>query len=106
MRELDGWVYSSQPLWFQVTDEALRMRRMRERVSPTGDLVRRVHDDVLYRVSPEQLEREAAAAGLVPLERLRIDSGDSEAGSVVVVLGASDSGPAQTAPPGAPREAK
>jgi predicted O-methyltransferase YrrM len=34
MRELDRWVYSSEPLWVQVGDRALTVRRLRERVSP------------------------------------------------------------------------
>ncbi len=66
MREVDGWVYSSEPLWVQVSDEVLRMRRLRERVSPSGDLVRRVHDDVLHRLTPEQLEAEALPRGPAP----------------------------------------
>jgi SAM-dependent methyltransferase len=86
MREVDGWVYYSEPLWVQVFDETLRMRRLRERVSPTGDQLRRVHDDVLYRLPPERLESEARVAGLHPVERRSVSAGDHEAGSVVVVL--------------------
>jgi SAM-dependent methyltransferase len=86
MREIDGWVYSSEPLWVQVSDDVLRMRRLRERVSPTGDLVRKVHDDVLYRLTPEQLESEAAEAGMRPAERRTIEPSTYEAGSVAVVL--------------------
>ncbi|MBM3666552.1 MAG: class I SAM-dependent methyltransferase [Actinobacteria bacterium] len=86
MREVEGWVYSSEPLWVQVSGETLRMRRMRERVSPTGDLVRRVHDDVLHRVQPEDLEREGTEAGLSPAGRRIIAEGDYEAGSVAVIL--------------------
>jgi SAM-dependent methyltransferase len=86
MREIDGWVYSSEPLWVQVSDEVLRMRRLRERVSPSGDLVRKVHDDVLHRLSPGQLESEAREAGMAAAERRRIDPSTYEAGSVVVVL--------------------
>lgn len=86
MRELDGWVYSSEPLWVQVGDDVLRMRRLRERVAPGGDLVRKVHDDILHRLSPEQLEAEAGAAGLRPLDRRAIPSSTYEAGSVAVIL--------------------
>lgn len=86
MREVCGWVYSSEPLWVEVGDEALRMRRMRERVAPDGDLVRRVHDDVLHRLAPEQLEAEAAAAGLRPCGRRTIEASPSEAGSIVVIV--------------------
>ncbi len=62
------------------------MRRLRERVSPDGDLVRRVHDDVLHRLTPEQLEAEASQAGLRPAGRRTIPSSEQEAGSLVVIL--------------------
>jgi SAM-dependent methyltransferase len=86
MRELDGWVFSSEPLWVQVSDDVLRMRRLRERVSPGGDLVRKVHDDVLHRLPPEQLEAEGAMAGLRPAGRRMIPSSDYEAGSITVLM--------------------
>lgn len=86
MREIDGWVYSSEPLWVQVSDAALRVRRLRERVSPGGELERTVHDEVLHRITPEQLELEAAEAGMRPLERRPIPSGGSEADSLAVIL--------------------
>ena len=86
MRELDGWVYSSEPLWVQVGDEVLTVRRLRERVSPDGRLERTVHDDVLRRVSPERLEHEAEELGLRPAGRRQISSGPNEADSAVVLL--------------------
>lgn len=86
MREIDDWVYSSEPLWVQVSDDVLRMRRLRERVSPGGDLVRKVHDDVLHRLPPEQLEAEGAMAGLRPAGRRMIPSSDYEAGSITVLM--------------------
>lgn len=86
MRELDGWVYSSEPLWVQVGDDALKVRRLRERVSPDGDIQRTVHDEHLHRVSPDRLELEAEEAGLRPAGRRRISSGPDEADSAVVLL--------------------
>jgi SAM-dependent methyltransferase len=86
MRELDGWVYSSEPLWVQVSDDDLRVRRIRERVSPEGKMDRSVHDDVLHRISPEQLEEEAEGAGWRPAGRRQIVYGPDEADSVVVLL--------------------
>jgi SAM-dependent methyltransferase len=86
MREVGGWVYYSEPLWVQVSDHALRMRRLRERVAPGGDLVRRVHDDVLHRISPERIEEEARTAALAPVERREIVSSAYEAGSIVILL--------------------
>jgi SAM-dependent methyltransferase len=86
MREVDDWVFSSEPLWVQVLDDRLRMRRMRQRVSPQGDMARRVHDDVLYRVSPDELEAQAAEAGLAAAGREQVPSSEHEAGSVIVIL--------------------
>lgn len=86
MRELDGWVYSSEPLWVQVGEDVLRVRRLRERVSPEGRMERTVHDEILHRVSPERLELEAEDAGLRPVGRRQISSGPDEADSTVVLL--------------------
>jgi hypothetical protein len=86
MREVDEWVFSSEPLWVQVLEDRLRMRRLRQRVSPQGDMTRRVHDDVLYRLSPDELEAQASEAGLRAAERERVPSSEHEAGSVIVIL--------------------
>jgi predicted O-methyltransferase YrrM len=86
MREFDGWVYSSEPLWVQVGDEVLTVRRLRERVSPDGQMERAVHDDILHRVSPDRLELEAEEAGLRRAGRRQIGSGPDEADSAVVLL--------------------
>ena len=64
------------------------MRRLRERVSPDGSIEREVHDEILHRVDPDALEREAADAGFLPIGRRSISSGENEADSVVVLLGA------------------
>jgi predicted O-methyltransferase YrrM len=86
MREIDDWVYSSEPLWVQVGDEALHIRRLRERVSPDGEMERTVHDDFLHRVSPDRLELEGEEAGLQRAGRRQISSGPNEADSTVVLL--------------------
>jgi precorrin-6B methylase 2 len=86
MRELDGWVYSSEPLWVQVGDAVLTVRRLRERVSPDGRMERTVHDDILHRVSPDRLELEAEEAGLRRAGRRQLSSGPNEADSAVVLL--------------------
>jgi precorrin-6B methylase 2 len=86
MREIDGWVYSSEPLWVQVGDEALTVRRLRERVSPDGRIDRTVQDEILRRVDPGRLELEAEQAGLRPAGRRQISSGPNEADSIAVLL--------------------
>lgn len=89
MREVDGWVYSSEPLWVQVSDERLTVRRVRERVSPEGERERVVHDELLHRLSPERLELEAQDAGFTPSGIRPLHSGANEADSVVVLLEAA-----------------
>jgi len=89
MRELDGWVYSSEPLWVQVGDRALTVRRLRETVSPEGRMERDIHDEILHRIDPETLEREAADVGLRPSGRRQISSGENEADSTAVLLEAA-----------------
>jgi precorrin-6B methylase 2 len=86
IRELDGWVYSSEPLWVQVGDAALTVRRLRERVDPSGGIERGIHDEVLHRVSPERLGLEAEEAGFSSAGTRQISSGPNEADSTVVLL--------------------
>ncbi len=85
IREIGDWVYSSEPLWVQVGDRTMRVRRLRERVSPDGEMERTVHDELLERVSPEQLEEEVRDTGLRPAGRRAIEAGPNEADSVVVL---------------------
>jgi SAM-dependent methyltransferase len=86
MREVDGWVYSSEPLWVQVADSEMTVRRLRERVSPDGEIERGFNDEHLHRLTPETLEAEAGAAGLAVRERRPISAGPREADSVTVIL--------------------
>jgi precorrin-6B methylase 2 len=86
MREVDDWVFSSEPLWVQVGDDALTVRRVREKVSPEGRIERAVHDEVLMRLSPERLELEAEGTGLRPAGRRQVSSGPNEADSTVVLM--------------------
>jgi SAM-dependent methyltransferase len=85
LREIGDWVYSSEPLWVQVNERAMKVRRLRERVSPDGEMERMVHDELLERVSPEQLEEEMREAGLHPAGRRAIEAGANEADSVAVL---------------------
>jgi SAM-dependent methyltransferase len=86
MREIDGVVFSSEPLWVQVSPRAFTVRRLRRRVDPGGELQSEIHDDVLYRVSPRELEEEASGAGLRPAGRRGVGSARGEADSIVVIL--------------------
>ncbi len=85
-RERDGWVYSSLPLDVVARDGQLVVRRLRQTVSPKGDLEEFVHTDLLDVLDASTLEREAAAANLVPAGRHPIADSDSHVGSTVVLL--------------------
>jgi SAM-dependent methyltransferase len=87
VREVDGWVYSSLPLEAAVGPESIVVRRLRQKVSPTGELTDMPDSVTICTLTAEELEVEAAEVGLVPIERLYIDPTDDHVGSTVVVLG-------------------
>lgn len=85
-REIDGWVYSSLPLETVVEAEWITIRRLRQTVSPAGDLSEETDEVRLRAYSAEELEREAKAAGLRATERLEIPATEDHVGSTVVLL--------------------
>jgi SAM-dependent methyltransferase len=85
-REIDGWVYSSLPLEARVGTEEIVVRRLRQTVSPTGELDEEDDEIRLCVVSAEDLEREGATAGLRPLERRAIPPTEEHVGSTLVLL--------------------
>ena len=86
LREIDGWVFSSEPLWVQMTEETIIARRLRRRVAPGGELDSTIHEVVLYRTPPDELERLGAELGLRVLERRSVETSTIESDSVVVIL--------------------
>ena len=87
VREVDGWVYSSLPLEAAVGPDHIHVRRLRQRVSPTGELTDTPDEVTICTLTAAALEAEAAEVGLVAVERLYIDATDDHVGSTVVVLG-------------------
>lgn len=85
-RELDGWVYSSLPVDAQVDSESIRVRRLRQTVSPRGELEEELYEVGLRRLDAETLEAEAREAGLAPAGRRPIPPTDDHVGSTVVLL--------------------
>jgi SAM-dependent methyltransferase len=83
--ERDGWVFSSLPLDVRPEPGGVAVERLRQVVSPAGQLTEERHTQLLYSLSPEQLEREAAAAGLRPEARHEIAATADHVGSTVVV---------------------
>jgi SAM-dependent methyltransferase len=87
VREVDGWVYSSLPLEAVVGPERIVVHRLRQRVSPAGELTDAPDEVTICTLTAAELEAEAAEVGLVPIERLQIDPTADHVGSTVVVLG-------------------
>jgi SAM-dependent methyltransferase len=86
VREVDGWVYSSLAVEAAVGPGEIVIHRLRQTVSPGGDLAEEPNEVRIATFPAAQLEREAAAAGLRPLERRPIPATDIHVGSTVVVL--------------------
>jgi SAM-dependent methyltransferase len=86
VREVDGWVYSSLPLETVASGDSIVVRRLRQVVSPEGDLSEEVDEIELRALAAEQVEAEAVDAGLRPAGRRKIPATDAHVGSTVVLL--------------------
>lgn len=86
VREEDGWVLSSQPVAVRRQEGGVAIDRVRQAVSPAGELTEELVTVVLDDVQPAQLEAEAAAQGLAALPARRVPATPEHAGSTVVVL--------------------
>jgi SAM-dependent methyltransferase len=85
-REVDGWVYSSLPLDAGLDAGTIVVRRLRQTVSPTGELADQLDEIPLRLLAAETVEAEAREAGLEPVGRREIPPTDSHVGSVVVLM--------------------
>ena len=86
IREIHGWVFSSRPVSVQTHASGTLVQRYRQRVSPRGEIFEEHHTDQIEALDANQLEREARQAGLVPLERRRLEPAPDYAPSTVVIL--------------------
>jgi SAM-dependent methyltransferase len=89
VREERGWVLSSQPVSVRPEEGGVAVDRLRQLVSPAGELEEELYTVRLDAVSAEELEREAQAAGLVPAGRRPVTATPDHVGSTVVLLGAA-----------------
>jgi SAM-dependent methyltransferase len=89
VREIDGWVFSSTPVTVRRARAGFEIVRHRQVVAPDGTL--RESEDVILLESctPELVEQEAVAAGLMPAGRRLIAETADHVGSVVVLLEAA-----------------
>jgi SAM-dependent methyltransferase len=86
VREQDGWVLSSQPVSVKPAGGGVVITRLRQVVSPAGDLSEEMADIHLDAVSAAELEHEAAGAGLDVAGRRRVPPTEDHVGSTVVLL--------------------
>lgn len=86
VREVDGWVYSSLAVEAAVAADSIVIHRLRQTVSPAGELAEEPNEVRIATFPAERLESEAASAGLRPVRRFEIPPTDIHVGSLVVVL--------------------
>ena len=86
VREEDGWVLSSRPLSVRAEAGSVVVERLRQAVSPSGDLSEHLAVVRLDELSPERLEREAGEGGLQAAGRRQVAETPDHVGSTVVLL--------------------
>jgi SAM-dependent methyltransferase len=89
VREIEGWVYSSQPLGVGVEENEIVVRRLRQLVSPAGEMTEELDDVRLAVLTSNELEAEATTCGFRPSGRHDIPPTDDHVGSTVVELEAA-----------------
>jgi SAM-dependent methyltransferase len=87
VREEDGWVYSSTPVNVREEPEATAIDRLRQAVSPGGELDESMATIWLDRLQPGQLEAEAQGAGGFAIRpRRQVPATTDYVASTIVVL--------------------
>ena len=86
MREEAGWVFSSTPVAVHAEGGATTIERVRQAVSPSGELSEYVTTLRLDQVSAADVERAAAERGFRPRPRRRVPPTGDYVGSSVVML--------------------
>jgi SAM-dependent methyltransferase len=86
VREVGGWVYSSLPVSVRPAWEGIIITRLRQTVSPEGEMTEEQDEVHLSDLPAERLEAEAEAAGLTVAGRLQVGPTEDHVGSTVVVL--------------------
>jgi hypothetical protein len=84
--EADGWVLSSTPVAVRDEADAVSIDRVRQAVSPTGELTEELATVTLDNCAPATLEDEGRAAGLTVLEARHVPPTADYVGSTVVML--------------------
>jgi len=83
-----GTIYVSQATAVRQVGDTFILERRREVIPPTGERLVEMHQDRIDFLTADQLEHEAAEAGLRPAGRAAIGATSDHVGSVVVMLDA------------------
>jgi SAM-dependent methyltransferase len=86
VREEGGWVFSSMPVAVHLDGDGTIIERVRQAVSPSGELTESIGVVRLDQLDPGQLEEEAQGLGFRALERHSVPETEIYVGSTVVVL--------------------
>ena len=86
VREADGWVYSSTPVAVRSEEGAVVVDRLRQAVSPEGELSEAMATIRLDALTAEQLEQEGRQAGFEPRPARHVPETLDHVGSTVVLL--------------------
>jgi SAM-dependent methyltransferase len=86
VREQDGWVFQSQPIAVRLVPGGTEIDRVRQAVSPGGELNESFNTIRLDDLSAEELESDGAATGMKVLPRRSVPSIEDYVGSTVVML--------------------
>jgi hypothetical protein len=84
--EVGGWVYSSRPVSVREENGEIVVERVRELVSPNGELATSAAALRLERVDAEELGNEGQAAGFRALERRTVPATGAYVGSAVALM--------------------
>ena len=86
VREHAGWVFQSQPVFLRQVPGGCEIDRVRQAVSPSGDLTESYNTIRLDDLAPEELESDGRAAGFRVCPRRSVPGTRDYVGSTVVVL--------------------
>jgi SAM-dependent methyltransferase len=89
VREREGWIYSSLPIEVRSDGGEIEIRRLRQTVSPSGELSEKLDVTRLGALEPTELEETGRRHGLLPAGRREVPATGDHTGSVVVLLEAS-----------------
>jgi SAM-dependent methyltransferase len=90
MREIDGWVYSSQPTGVAVVGSSLTLPRRRKVIAPDGTISEDADKIELQILEIDEFEAEAEAAGFTAAAHAVIPPTEEHMGSHVLLLESSD----------------